>query len=241
MSFDFDYINEIVSLFQIINDTQADKIKKVTEMFVKNIKEDKLIHFFGNGHSQIVGIENFSRAGGLGNVNVILDSTITFGDGAQRAASLEHLPGLADIVYDQYKIEHGDILIITSNSGRNAMPVEMALRAKKESVFTIAITNLEQSKNTTSRHSSNKKLYEIADLVIDTCIPVGDSLMEIGGVKTAPATTLVSVLIVNTIVNETLKVLAKEGIPLPIFKSQNIDGNDNNKLYAKYDGRIKHF
>ena len=131
----------------------------------------------------MIGIELFARAGGLGNVNALLDPDALTSNGAQRSCALEKLPGLADIIYDSYKIEKGDIMIVTSNSGRNAVPIEMAMRCKKEGVFCIAVTNLAQSQATTSRHPSGKKLYEFADCVLDTCVPSGDALLDINGIK----------------------------------------------------------
>ena len=64
---------------------------------------------------------------------------------------------------------------------------------------------------------------------------------SVGGVLTAPASSLSSMLILNTAVNEALKILAKDGVELPIFQSQNVDGFDNDSLYEKYEDRVKHF
>ncbi len=66
-------------------------------------------------------------------------------------------------------------------------------------------------------------------------------MMEIGGVKTGPGSSIASMLILNTIVNEALQILAAEGEELPVFQSQNVDGFDNDALYEKYEDRVKHF
>jgi len=189
----------------------------------------------------MIGIELFCRAGGLANVNAILDQDVLTSNGARRSGAIEKVSGLSDILFDQYKIKAGDIMVITSNSGRNAMPIEMAMRAKKEGVYTIAMTNLKQSEKTTSRHSSGKRLFECVDCVIDSCVPEGDSMMTVGNAKTAPGSTISGVLILNTIVNEALQILAKEGAELPVFQSQNVDGFNNDQWYAKYEDRVKHF
>ena len=94
----------------------------------------------------MIPIELFIRAGGLANVNAMLDPDTVTMSGAMRNSSIERLPGMADIVWDNYSIQSGDIILIVSNSGRNAVPIEMALRAKKEGITSIALTSLEQSK-----------------------------------------------------------------------------------------------
>lgn len=237
----FTYISLVEALFEKVNNEQAAEIMTLANKMAENIRDNKIIHVFGTGHSHMIGIELFCRAGGLANVNAILDQDTLTSNGARRSGALEKLSGLADIIYDQYNIQAGDMIIITSNSGRNAVPIEMAMRAQKEGVYTVALTNYEQSKKTVSRHPSGKKLYEFADLILDNCVPEGDSMETVGGVETAPGSSLSSMLILNTAVNEALKILVAEGEDLPIFQSQNVDGFDNDALYAKYEDRVKHF
>lgn len=241
MTYNYEYMNKLEDLFKLIHEKEQDKINLLAQKFAENIKENRIIHTFGTGHSHMIGIELFCRAGGLGNVNAILDQDVLTSNGARRSGALEKLPGLADIIYDQYDINAGDIMIIISNSGRNAVPVEMAMRAKKEGVYVVALTNLEQSQNTTSRHPSGKRLFEIADIVLDNHVPAGDGLMTIGGVLTGPGSTMASIFILNTIVSEAMKILAEQGEELPVFQSQNVDGFNNDAIYGKYEGRVKHF
>lgn len=234
------YIEEIQKLIIKVEETQMDNIKKAAKVFAETIKKDKIIHVFGTGHSHIIGIEMFVRAGGLAAVNAMLDDTIITNFGARKSSKMERLPGLAKIIWDQYSINKGDIMVIISNSGRNSVPVEMAMLAKEKGIYLIALTSLSHSKSCESRHSSGKRLFEIADLVIDNCVPKGDFLLDFNGVTSGPASTIAGSLIVNSIVAETLNILSKEGYKLPVYTSQNIDGYNNDDLYEKYDGRIKH-
>ena len=235
------YMNKVVELMDKIYETQQPVIDELAKKFAENIKNNHIIHVFGTGHSHMIGIELFARAGGLGNVNAILDQDVLTSNGARRSGALEKVSGISDIIFNQHKFEKGDIMIVTSNSGRNAMPIEMAMRAKKEGIYTVAMTNLKQSEKTTSRHPSGKRLFECVDIVIDSCVPEGDSMMEVGNVKTAPGSTISGVVILNTIVNEALQILAKEGVKLPVFQSQNVDGFNNDEIYANYENRVKHF
>ena len=217
--YEFEYMNKITEVLEKSYETNKDLIKDLAVKFAENIKTGHVIHTFGTGHSHMVGIELFARAGGLGNVDAMLDPDTLTAFGAQRSGAIEKLSGLADIIYDQYNIQKGDIMIITSNSGRNAVPIEMAMRCQKEGIYTIAVTNLEQSKNTTSRHPSGKRLFECVDAIIDTAGPTGDSMMTIGSIKTLDA----------------------EGIKAPVLQSQNVDGFDNDAIYKAYEGKVKHF
>ena len=61
------------------------------------------------------------------------------------------------------------------------------------------------------------------------------------GVATGPGSTISSIFVLDTIVNEALKILAAEGCELPVFQSQNVDGFNNDAIYSKYEDRVKHF
>ena len=239
--YEFEYMNKITEVLEKSYETNKDLIKDLSVKFAENIKTGHVIHTFGTGHSHMVGIELFARAGGLGNVDAMLDPDTLTAFGAQRSGAIEKLSGLADIIYDQYNIQKGDIMIITSNSGRNAVPIEMAMRCQKEGIYTVAVTNLEQSKNTTSRHPSGKRLFECLDAIIDTAGPTGDSMMTIGSIKTGPASSITSMFLLNTIVTEAIKILDAEGIKAPVLQSQNVDGFDNDAIYKAYEGKVKHF
>ncbi len=239
--YDFEYMTKMVDVLQKINDTQKDKIKLLSEKFAENMMNDHIIHMFGTGHSHMMGIELFARAGGLGNVDAMLDPDAITECGAIRSSKIERLPGLADIIYENYNITKGDIVVITSNSGRNSVPVEMALRCQKEGIYTVAVTCLQQSMATTSRHPSGKKLYECADCVIDNCVPSGDALMDIGGIKTGAGTSIASMFILDTAVTEAIKICMAKGFRPYVFQSQNVDGYNNDAIYARYVGRIKFF
>ena len=237
----FEYGDKILEVIKVAEEKNKDTIKLLAEKFAECIENDKVIHTFGTGHSHMLGIELFARAGGLGNVDAMLDPDTLTSFGAQRSGAMEKTSGVSDVIYDSYVIEKGDIMIITSNSGRNAMPIEMAMRCQKEGIYTIALTNLEQSKNQTSRHPSGKRLFECVDCVIDSCVPNADATLDLNGIKTGPASSIVTMFLVNTIASEAIKIVQSHGKRPYVFQSQNVDGFDNNAIYEHFKGRIKHF
>ena len=236
----FEYVSKIQAQINKIAASQEASLNEAAKLFAESIVQDQIIHTFGTGHSHMIGLELFTRAGGLANVNAMLDSTVLSVEGARRGAEIERVPGIARVVWDQYRIDPADIMVIISNSGRNAMPVEMAMLARTHGVKTIGITSLEQSRRYPSRHESGKKLYELVDVVIDNCVPSGDVLMEIEGYRTGPASSISGMLIVNLLATEGCKIAASRGAQLPIYFSQNIDGFSNEELYRIYEDRIRH-
>jgi len=236
----YEYHSEIKKLLDKVVDKNNFILDKVIELVSETVINDKIIHAFGTGHSHMIGLELFARAGGIANVNAMLDSTVMTSEGARRSAEIERISGFAKVIWDQHKIEKNDIFFIISNSGRNAMPIEMAQLAKANSNKVITITSIDQSSKYPARIKNQKKLYEIADFVIDNCVPSGDSIIPIGKDSSGAVSTILGCFIVNLIITESLKLVQKKGKKLPLFYSQNIDGISNEELFSKYENRIKH-
>ncbi|MBE6121848.1 MAG: SIS domain-containing protein [Solobacterium sp.] len=236
----YDYALKTAQLLETVEKKNEKALEILISEMIRTVKEDRIIHTFGTGHGHMIGMEMFTRAGGLGNVNCIMDYDTLLFQGAERSGAIERLCGVSDIIFDTYDIQPGDIMIISSNSGRNAMPLEMAMRCRKEGIFTAAITSAEVSKTMASRHPSGRKLYECADLVLDNCCPEGDCVLEYGGVKTGPASSMAGFLLVNIAASETVRRCLEMGIVPPVYQSQNIDVYDNSRLTEKYRHRIRH-
>ncbi|MCE2789018.1 MAG: SIS domain-containing protein [Saprospiraceae bacterium] len=236
----FEYAQKIQSHLQEVVQGQESVLLAASDWLADTIIHDRMIHTFGTGHSHMMALELFVRAGGLANVNAMLDSMVMTSEGSRRSAEIERIPGLAKIIWDQHKIDKEDVMIVISNSGRNALPLEMAMVAREFGMKVIAITSLTQSSKYPSRHSSGKKLMDVADLVIDNKVPSGDGILSIGGCQTGASSTISGVFIVNLLATEAMKIAAEKGARLPVYFSQNIDGFSNEELYDKYSGRVKH-
>jgi uncharacterized phosphosugar-binding protein len=155
----------------------------------------------------------------------------------------ERCEGYAKQLLDWYDPPAGSVVVIISNSGRNALPIETALECKARGIKTIAITSLAHSQSVSARHPSGKRLFEAADLVIDNCGVPGDAILDVEGIggKVCPTSTIAGALIVDAIMAQTMENLVKRGVAPPVFISANIDGGDehNKKVFAKYQKFIK--
>ena len=145
-------------------------------------------------------------------------------------------------ILDATPIGAGDLLIIHSVSGRNGVPVEMALEARRRGVYTAAITNLTTSRASASRHPSGQRLFEVCDLVIDNCGCIGDAAIDIEGFrgKTAATSTVTGAAIVNAFCAEVVGLYVANGLEPPVFMSANVDGGDkyNEKMMERYKDKI---
>lgn len=240
-------------LFSIVAETinhvledEAENIKTLVVMLIKSISEGGIVHIFGSGHSHLFAEDMGFRAGGLVPINPILDIGYTLmGGPPSRSSRLERLEGFASALLDGYELHPGEVFIVMSHSGRNPGPVEAAIYAKEKGLQVVAITSVEQSKNQVSRHASGKRLFEIADVVIDSHVPTGDAAVEIkpGQPRVAPISTIVGSTILQSVVAEVAGIITEKGEVPPTWVSSNVDGGDehNDKMANKYKSRIKSF
>jgi len=229
-----------------VHETQADAIRQVGKFFADCIEKDGVIQAYGTGHSRAFAMELAGRAGGLVPVNRIdlLDLALRANWPLERVVSPEIERDLeaGQAILSCYRIEQQDVFIIASNSGVNVAIVEVALHAKQHGHTLIAVTSLEHSQRATSRHPSGKKLYELADVVIDNCGPFGDALLEMPGGrgKACSISSVSGALIGQMITAETVGNLIARGIEPPIFLSANIPGGieQGQQLRQHYAERI---
>ncbi len=234
------YHTELVNILGKIKNTQKEKIEAAAKMVAKVIENDGIIYIFGCGHSHLIGLDCFYRAGGLCNVSAMLDTDLMLHNGAAKSSKMEKMSGIAESIFERYCLTEKDILIVVSTSGKNAVPTEMAAVATKKGISNISVVSSAYFHDKTDA----PKLHECSNMYIDNCVPHGDAVMDVVGtdVKMGSVSTCASSFIVQSVLLAAAEIAAKNGAELPIYKSGNVEGGTefNKKLIKKYLPRIKH-
>ncbi|QQK06945.1 sugar isomerase domain-containing protein [Miniphocaeibacter halophilus] len=236
----YQYFDKIIEKLKIVEKEEKYKIEGTIDLLVEAIEKKQSIYIFGASHAGILTQEMYYRAGGLMVINPIFGREIMLDtEPITLTSQMERLEGYGENLGKTVDFKENDVLILHSVSGRNSVILDLGLYAKKKGVKIIALTNLEYSKSVESRHSSRKKLYELADITIDNHGDIGDAMCEIEGLeqKVGPSSTVVGATILNTIVSEVCKKLIENGkVHPPIYYSANLDGGDelNKKLKDEF-------
>lgn len=227
-----------IEVVENIQKTQYESLDKSARMIADCFLQDHTFFVSGSGHSHTVAEEFYARAGGLAFVVPILTSELTLNEHPTKSSQLERLSGYAAILIDLYHVKEGDVVLIASNSGRNAYPIELALEAHKRGAKVIAITSVQHSTATTSRHASGKHLLDIADIVIDNCGVSGDCALKIDGLSTlvCPTSSMANAFIAQAISVQCASYILEAGVTPPVFVSLNSEGTKhlNDAYFAKY-------
>ncbi|HHY83783.1 MAG TPA: sugar isomerase domain-containing protein [Clostridiales bacterium] len=230
------FFNAVSDLNKKIQDEQAENIKKAAEIIVDSIEKGGAVHIFDTGH--LINSELIGRAGGLMlmkalNYSFNVDSKVRIRDNKGKNTSME---GLSKYVLAVSNVIPGDVLIIGSVSGKTVRPVDMAIAARELGVTVIALTSVAYSSSLESEHSCGKRLFELADLVLDNCAPVGDAMLEVEGINTkvCPASGLAAAYIMWALNAEIIELMLNRGMTPSVYKSINFpDGSEYNDKVAK--------
>jgi len=237
------YFQKVQKKIKMVQNEEQDSIEEAAEKIAKSLIEDNLLHVFGSSHSLLLAKEIFYRAGGLVPIDLISEPPLTL-ENATQSTFFERLEGYAEEVLQKYPLEEGEVFIDISTSGRNPVPIEMAIGAKERGLDVVAITSMKYTRNVESRHSSGKKLYEIADVVIDNKTEPGDAVIDIEGIpnKMGPTSAAIGAVILHSLTIETAEKMLEKNEEPPVWLAANVPGGDeaNKEYISKYKKIIRH-
>ena len=237
------YIDIVIDTLNKLKEKETKNINKAAKIVADAIIDGKSIFSFGASHSFILTEEMVYRTGGLMLINPIYPQGMNlFVTPMTQTSQFERIEGIGEVLLDKSKIKDGDVLFLASVSGRNAVIIDMAKRAKERNITVIGITSIDYSSKVTSRHSTGKKFTDFCDLIIDNMAPYGDAVVEIDNFpqKVAPMSSVSGLVIMNEVVAQTVDLLVKRGCEPPVFMSANVDGGDeyNQRLLDANKDRI---
>jgi len=217
--------------------TQADAIETASQWSAESIAADGLVHLFGTGHSRIPVEEMFPRYGSYPGFNPIVELSMTFhtqvvgANGQRQAMFIERMPGLAEVILDNFTFGSQDVVMVFSAGGTTAVPVEFARGARARGLRVIAVTSVEQSMSSTVDPVVGGRLLDEADLVIDLCTPHADALITIDGLDTpvGPGSTVTAIAIVNSIKVRTAELLTERGAMPPVITRASVVGAERSR------------
>ena len=231
------YFNNLEALLAKVRNTQAEAMEEAARRIADSLKAGGMIYTFGTGHGHLLALEVFYRAGGMARVCPIMDEKLMLHVSAAGSTQEERREEWVDILLKRYPVKAGDVLISISNSGRNAVPVLLALEARKRGAYVIALTSMEHSSAVTSRNSLGLRLFETADLVLDNCGVLGDASIRFeDGAMVGPTSTAAGAAILQAVVCRVKELSLAEGFEADFFRSSNVDGGDawNDRLIERY-------
>jgi uncharacterized phosphosugar-binding protein len=223
--------------------TQGEALEAAARLVADSVAGGGVLHLFGAGHSQLVALDGFLRAGGLACVNPIVDPALSPAAGPD-VSRVERTSGHAATVLAGEDLRPGEVVVVVSNSGVNPVPVEVALGCRDRGLRVVALTNVEQAKATAARHPSGARLHDLADVVVDNRCPPGDAAVTLpDGERVGPTTTVVGAAVVAALAARVAELLLERGATPPVVVSQNLDGRDaaerNQRLLRAYRGRTR--
>ena len=240
---DKEYLKNIRRLLEHVETTQAETIDVIAGKCAEAIYKEKLLYFFGTGHSHMICEEPFYRAGGLASIYPILEPSFMLHEGASKSSCYERVQNSGTVAVAQSGIGKGDVLFVISNSGRNCAPIDAAIEGKRRGAVTVAITSLRHSGSVASRHPNGKRLFEVCDYCLDNGGEPGDASVSLEGMnqKIGPTSSIIDMVMVNLVIVETVRKLLQKGIKPPVFISANVDNGEeiNSDIIAEYQKRIK--
>jgi uncharacterized phosphosugar-binding protein len=234
-----------------IEETQIENIQRAAVAMADSIEAGRWVHTFGCGHATIPVEEMYPRIGGFVGFHPIIELPLTFftritGEmGVHQFVFLERVEGYGVEIMKGYTFDKRDTMWLFSHTGINNVNIDVALEAKKRGMKVIAYGSAAAAKGKTSRHSTGKTIFDVADIVVDSCAPIVDASVDLKNHrdKVGPVSTMAFVTCVWMTVTTVAEILADRGVKLFIHPSHNVPGDTTAKqrledALAEYKKRV---
>lgn len=245
------WLNNARDVMSQIENTQMDNIRKAAEVMADSIEAGRWVHTFGCGHATIPVEEMYPRIGGFVGFHPIVELPLTFftritGEmGVHQFVFLERVEGYGVEIMKGYNFDSRDTMWLFSHTGINNVNIDVALEAKKRGMKVIAYGSAAAAKGKKSRHSTGKTIFDVADIVVDSCAPIVDASVDLKNHrdKVGPVSTMAFVTCVWMTVTTVAEILAERGVKLFIHPSHNVPGDNTAKerlegALAEYKKRV---
>lgn len=246
-----DWLKNARDAMSKIEETQLENIKKAAEVMADTIQAERWVHTFGCGHATLPIEEMYPRIGGFVGFHPMIELPLTFftritGEmGVHQFLFLERAEGYGVEIMKGYNFDSKDTMWIFSHSGINNVNIDVALEAKRKGMKLVVFGSANEAKGIQTRHSCGKTIFDLADIVVDTCVPISDASVDLKNHKDkiGPISTMAFVTTVWMTISTVAELLANRGVKLFIHPSHNIPGDTTarqrlEEALAEYKSRI---
>lgn len=245
------WLQQARSVMDKIENTQMDNIQKAATLMADTIEAGRWVHTFGCGHATLPIEEMYPRIGGFVGFHPMIELPLSFftnivgGMSVHNFVFLERVEGYGTEIMKGYSFDKLDCMWLFSHTGINAVNIDVAIEAKKLGMKVIVFGSAKEAEGKAVRHSSGKNIFQVADLVVDTCVPIQDACVPLKNHtdKIGPVSTLAFVTAVWMTITTVAELLADRGVKLFIHPSHNVPGDTTAKerleeALAEYKNRI---
>jgi len=245
------WLNNVRTIMDTIERTQMENIHQAAVVMADSIEAGRWVHTFGCGHATLPVEEMYPRIGGFVGFHPIIELPLTFftritGEmGVHQFLFLERVEGYGVEIMKGYNFDPKDTMWLFSHSGINNVNIDIAIEAKKKGMKVVAYGSAAAAQGKQTRHSSGKTIFDVADLVVDTCAPAEDASVPVKNHqdKVGPVSTMAFVTTVWMTVTTVAEILAERGVKLFIHASHNVPGDTTarqrlDEALAEYKRRV---
>lgn len=245
------WLNNARIIMDKIEETQLENITKAARVMADSIEAGRWVHTFGCGHSTLPVEEMYPRIGGFVGFHPIIELPLSFfthivGDmGVHQFIFLERVEGYGNQIMKGYNFDKRDTMWLFSHTGINNVNIDVALRSKELGMSVVVFGSAEESRGKKSRHSCGKNIFEIADIVVDSCVPLQDASVDLKNHqdKIGPLSTHAYVSIVWMTITTVAEILTDRNVKLFIHPSHNVPGDTTaherlDSALAEYKRRV---
>lgn len=233
MSLALQWLNNTRAVMSAIEQTQQENIRRAALVMADSIEAGRWVHTFGCGHATIPVEEMYPRIGGFVGFHPIIELPLTFfthitGEmGIHQFLFLERAEGFGVEIMKGYNFDARDTMWIFSHTGINAVNIDVALESKRRGMKVVVCGSAAEAQGKVTRHSCGKTIFDLADIVIDTCVPVVDASVPLKNHydKVGPLSTMAFVTTVWMTIATVAEILADRGVQLHIHPSHNVPGD----------------
>lgn len=222
------YWQNLRTVLERVTASQAETLVLAGRELAARMHQGGRVYIYDTGH--LLTSEMINRAGGFVGwtplrFSLDLDNTIAHEPPrATGALSEDDVRGLVRYALQAAGIRQTDAVILGSVTGARVLPIEVALQLCQRDVYVVGLTSLEYSHAVPAQHSCGKKLYELADRVIDNHCAVGDAATPIPGLaeKMGPTSGVTAATLVWMLAIETASALTQMGDTPEVLESMNL-------------------